>query len=420
MDSQEARSGHPASLGGVSLTMFLVFVGFSCSQFHGYLFEKRGLDALRIGLLLTAGFSAGVLSPLLQVPIIRYFHGPRRPLLAALAGAALSLALLPLVRGFAPLLVVFAVFSLCNSAIYPLNLACTLDVVRERRGLPGRPLVSGGPLRSGHGLFFRVRGLGTVGFLVGCFVSLFFPHPGELPLLYGGFAAALALAFAVVALDYRHMPVTPGSGAAPRSAPGFFQALSLLREPLTLRLLICLGVMNFANAMATSVQGNYLVHRFHEGQRAISLAWVISTACEVPLMLLCSRIVKTRGLRFVLALGLGGTLFKLLGLAAATQLWEYYLALTLHGFFFSAALTGFGVHLDRAFRRHDGPAVQSLAIVFYQGLPMSLAALAAGWIWHSLSLAAIYRVSAGIALAISGYAFFVLKAMESGASAEPR
>src|SRR5262245_36714795 len=120
-----------SSLASVSSVMFLIFVGFSCAQFHGYLFEKRGLDALRIGLLLTVGYGAGVISPLLQVPIIRRFGGPRGPLLAAMAGAALSLVLLPWARGFGSLLACFAAFSLCNSAIYPLNLACTLNVVRD-------------------------------------------------------------------------------------------------------------------------------------------------------------------------------------------------------------------------------------------------------------------------------------------------
>lgn len=400
-----------ASLASVSSVMFLIFAGFSCAQFHGYLFEKRGLDALAIGLLLTIGYGAGIVSPILQVPVIRRFRGPRGPLIAALLGAALSLALLPLARGFPALLAVFTIFSLCNSSIYPLNLACTLSALRARASDPSaRPA-------DGHGLFFRVRGLGTAGFLAGCFVSIFFPRPSQLPLLYAGFACALLAAMAVVAAAYRPLNVTPAAGLPDAPPPGFRKALGLLREPLTWRLMLCVGAMGFANSMATAVQGNYLVHRFHESQRTISIAWVVSTACEVPLMLLCSRLVKTRGLRFVMAIGLGGTLLKLLGLAGASHLWEYYLALVLHGFFFSGALTGLGVHLDRTFHHGAGPAVQSLAIVFYQGLPTSLAALCAGAIWNGRSLEAVYRFSAAVAVVISVYAFFVLRKMDRGGHA---
>jgi MFS family permease len=302
-----------------------------------------------------------------------------------LAGSAAALLLLPHLHGFWPLLICFSAFSFCGAAIFPLNAACTLEAMRGR----------------GHGHFFRIRSLGTLGFLVGCVISVFFPHLKDLPLLYGGFAAALLAALAVVAWEYRSAPA-PGIAAGPKvPMPTFVRALELLREPRTLRLLLLLGVMNFANVMATGVQGNYLVDRWHEGQRTISMAWVVSTACEVPLMLLCAAMLRRYGLRYVIAFGILGTLLKLVGAAAATQVWQYYLALALHGCFFSGALTGFSVHLDRTFRKDERAALQALAPVFYSGIPSSLAGLTAGLVWHSVSLRAVYLVAGAIASAAS-------------------
>ena len=379
----------------VSLTMFLIFVGFSSNQFHSYLFESRGIRGLQIGLIMMCGQGLGILSPLFQVSIIRRFGGPRPPLMLMIGGAGMALALLPHLRGFWPILICFCVFSFCGAGIFPLNAACTFEAMRNR----------------GHGTFFRIRSLGTLGFLVGCVISAFFPALSDLPLLYAGFAAFLLFALAVVAWEYR---MAPGAGADVYSASGpgrptFLKALALLREPRTLRLLILLGAMNFANVMATGMQGNYLIDRWHQGQRTISLAWVVSTACEVPLMLLCAAVLRKYGLRYVIGLGILGTLFKLVGLAAAGQVWQYYLALTLHGCFFSGALTGFSVFLDRTYKKEERASLQALAPVFYAGIPSSLAGLTAGVVWHAFSLRSVYLVSGAIAVLASGYALTLLR-----------
>lgn len=397
-----SASGRDVSLMAVSLTMFLVFVGFSSGQFHSYLFENRGIESLDIGLLIMAGQGAGILSPLFQVSIIRRLHGPRLPLMMMIAGAGSALASLPHLHGFWPLLAAFCLFSFCAAGLFPLNAACTFEAMRNR----------------GHGTFFHIRTLGTLGFLLGCAVSVFFPDLADLPLLYGGFAAFLFLALAVVALEYRYAPpesanLAAASGTskgAPRSfsAPTFSRSLALLKEPRTLRLLIVLGTMNFANSMATVVQGNYLVDRWHEGQRAISMAWVVSTACEVPLMLLCAAILRRHGLRYVIGFGLAGTLVKLVGLALAGEVWQFYLALAMHGCFFSGALTGFSVYLDRAYRKEERASLQALAPIFYGGIPASLAGLTAGVLWHSFSLHAVYLVSGAIAALAAGYACLLL------------
>ena len=325
--------------------------------------------------------------------------------------------MLPHLHGFWPLLIGFCGFTFCSAGIFPLNAACTFEALRHR----------------GHGTFFRLRAIGTSGYLAGCLVSVFFPTLADLPMLYGGFAAALFLALVVVAVEYRpHVAVpdpdpdsvslsVPGSGPIPaRPIPTFAQSLALLREPRTLRMLLVLGIMNFANSMATGVQGNYLVDRWDMDQRAISMAWVVSTACEVPLMLLCAFILRRYGLRYVIGLGIAGTLVKLVGLAFAGEVWQFYLALAMHGCFFSGAVTGFSVFLDRTYRREERSSLQALAPVFYAGIPSSLAGLTAGWVWDVHSLRAVYLVSGAIAVLATGYAFsFYLFGHNKGPGARP-
>jgi MFS transporter, PPP family, 3-phenylpropionic acid transporter len=377
--------------------MFLIFAGLSAAQFHAYLFESKGIQGLQIGILIMAGQGTAILSPLFQVSIIRRFGGPQVPLMLMLAGTAISMVLLPYMHSFMGFLFLFPIFSFCGASVFPLNAACTFEAMRNQ----------------GYGQFFRIRSLGTLGFLVGCLISVFFPTLLELPLLYKGFSAALIMALGVVFWDHRRGRLEKLSQAIleeikAHTPPRFFEALRRLREPQTLRLLVVLGLMNFANSMAIGVQGNYLMHKWHEGQRTISLAWVVSTACEVPLMLLCGGVLKKYGLGYVLGLGIFGTLFKLAGLAVAGTLWQFYLALTMHGCFYSGALTGFGIYIDRKYRREESPTLQTLSGVFYGGIPSALAGLGVGWLWHLFSLQAVYWVSGAIAVPTAIYAFFLL------------
>jgi hypothetical protein len=371
--------------------MFLTFAGISAGQFHAYLFEHRGISRMGIGLLLMSGQLAGLISPFFQIASIRRFHGPHLPFLMVLAGAGASLAMLPRLSGFPALLAGFAVFSFCSAGVFPLNAACAFESLRAR----------------GHDAFFRLRSLGTLGFLAGCLISLGFPSLSDLPFLYALFAAALGLALLSSLLEYRSLRAAAPAPDFPR--PSFGHALRLLGEPHTARLLLVLGVMNFANTMATSMQANYLVDRWQQGQRVISLAWAVSTGCEVPLMLLCAWMLRRRGLRAVLGFGIAGTLVKLAGLALAQEAWQYCLALVMHGCFFSGALTGFGVYLDRVHKAQDRPSLQVLAPVFYGTLPGALAGFAAGGLWHAYSLRSVYVVSGVIALGATAYAWFLLR-----------
>ncbi len=359
--------------------MFLIFLGFSSAQFHSYLFETKGLKAIEVGLVLTMGYAAAILSPAAQVHLIRYMGGARRPLLIMLALSGICLVALPHLDTFWALASVFALGTFCLSSVHPLNVACTLENLRHL----------------GHGLFFKLRTLGTVGFLIGCLGSVFFKDLSDLPWLYGGFALALGVAFLSIHRAYRNPEDT---GIPMKAAPSLKKALRLLARPRTLRLLIIIGVVNLANSMATGVQGNYLINHWESGQQSISQAWIISTACEVPWMFLCIYILRKYHLRYVLLLGVLGTVVKLAGMGFSQSLWQFYLSLTLHGFFFAGAATGFNVYLDRCYGPSERPTLQTFSMVFCGSIPYALGALLAGIIWEWVSLPAVYWTAAIIAL----------------------
>lgn len=386
-----------ASLWGAGSVMFLSFVGFAAAQFHGYLFEQMGFSPLQIGLLFGLGFTADIFAPILLVLAIRRLRGPRRPLLLVLLGAGLGTLLLPYSRGFAAAALLFSFTLFCSSSVNPMNTACTLEVTRTRGGA----------------FFFLLRTLGTAGYLTACIVSYFLPDPARLPLLYAGFGLASLLAIPVIARTYipedpRQAPEDILVNPHPRRTPGLRRALRLLSAPVAKRLLWALGAMNFANAMATLVQGNYLMARFAQGQASISLAWIIATACEIPLMLGCVWLVRRHGLRAVLGFGLLGTTLKLFFLGAADSYGVFLAGLAFHGCFFSGAVVGFSLFLDHRYAVADRPSLQALGSLFYAGLPLALGGLSAGVVWHLFGLRAVYLVAALIGLGAGGYTLILL------------
>jgi predicted MFS family arabinose efflux permease len=377
--------------------MFLSFVGFSASQFHGYLFQRLGFSPFHIGFLLFTGYGAGIVAPLIQVRSIRWLRGPRLPLLIVLSGAGVGLMVLPHLPHFPVLAVVFFLTLFCTMSTHPLTTACVLEVTRSR----------------GESMFFIIRTLGTVGFLAGCLVSFFRPDPVFLPWLYLGFGVAFLAAMASVVFGLK--PTDPSQAPEdilvvphPKGVPGFRRAFRLLSAPRPRRLLMALGLMNFANSMAILVQGNYLVNRFEGGQSSISMAWIISTATEIPLMLFCVFLVRRFNLQVVIAFGLLGTAVKLVTLGLADSRWVYFLGLTAHGCFYSGALVGFNLYLDRHFRVADRPVLQALGALFFQGLPSACGGLCAGLLWHFSGIRSVYWAAALVAVATALYTVFRL------------
>jgi MFS family permease len=400
--SAGARSptSHSSPVWGAGWVMFLSFAGLSATQFHGYLFEGMGFSPLQIGILLGTGYAAGIFAPAVQVVAIRKLRGPRIPLCLVLAGAGTGMALLPWAGNFATLLFLFFCTLFCSAGIHPLTAACALEATRTR----------------GQGVYFLIRSLGTAGFLAGCIASFYQPGSERLAWLYLGFGAAFWLTIPLVLnrfrpADARQAPedilVTPH----PRRTPGFRRALRLFSAPRPARLLWILGVMNFANAMATLVQGNYIVGHFGGEQKSISFAWIIATTFEIPLMILCAWLVRRHGLRTVIGFGLLGTTIKLLLLGAAESYGTFLAGLAFHGCLFSGALVGFNLFVDRRFAVADRPSLQSLGALFHTGIPNALGGLTAGLLWHYVGIRSVYVVAGGIGVGAGVYTVWMMRGL---------
>lgn len=370
---------------GVAAATFFAFAGVAANQFHGYLFELKGSSAMAIGFLLMTGYSASVFAPLVQMRLIRKSHGPYRPLLAVSFGAALALGLMPWARGFWDLWLLFATLSFCISSVFPLLTAATLETTRHQTR------------HQGHGLFVHIRGLGSAGFMVACLVCLAFPRSDKLAWIYAGFGLAFLISVAVLfpAAKWHDAQREGETQRVPR-APKLGVAWRRLFRGETSFLIFLIALMNFANVMATVVQGNYLIHRFQVSQGYISLAWVIATACEVVWMAVCARLVRSLDIRRLIVIGLWGTGLKLAFMGFASTYFSFVLGLVFHGLYFSFTLAGFGIYLDRRFRPSERPVLQALTSAMAQGLPAALAGLATGWLWHRFQLHSVYIVAAAL------------------------
>ena len=359
--------------------MFFAFTGIAAGQFHGYLFELKGSGAMAIGFLLMAGYLSAVAAPILQVQIIRRFSGPYLPFIGVSSGACIALVLMPHAKGFIGLLLLFSLLNFCVASIFPLLTAATLESTRTR----------------GHAIFVRIRGLGTVGFLAASVACLAFPRSEKLPWLYAGFGLGFLLSMAsLLPAARRHAREQSLHPKHRPPAPNLAKAWRRLAKGETSVMLVLLAAMNFANVMATAVQGNYLIHRFHLDQRSINLAWVVSTVFEIAWMFLCARILPILDIRRVIVVGLWGTVIKLGLLAWAESYFTFLFGLAFHGFFFSFTLTGFGVYLDKRFRPSERPAQQALTSALVQSIPAAMAGLLGGLLWHSLGLRSVYVFSA--------------------------
>jgi MFS_1 like family len=370
---------------GVAMAMFFSYAGIAANQFHGYLFEIKGHGALAIGWLFMTGYGVGIGAPFIQVLLIRKWHGPYWPLALVALGGALSMAYLPWASGFWALWGAFSVLSFCLASLFPLLNAATLETTRGK----------------GHSHFIRIRGFGSLGFLFASVLCLAVPRSERLPHLYLGFALGLLLAlFFIAPAGLFHRSQRLQRAAPVIRAPNIRKAMRRLFRGEAVILVLLLATMSYANVMATAMQGNYIIHQFGLDQRSISLAWTISTLCELVWMALCAYVVQTMDLRRMMVLGLWGTLAKLLLLAVATNYFTYVLGLAFHGLFFSFSLTGFGVYLDRRFRASERPGQQALTSGLVQGIPAALAGISSGWIWNSLELKSVYITAAILAGAI--------------------
>ncbi len=363
------EGGH--SLKALSWSIFFLYVGISSLQYHSYLFERLGFAAVEIGSILTLGYAAGIISPLFQLWILSKHSNPRYPLLGLSVLAALAVFLLPYQKSVIGAGLVYFFYMFATSGIFPLNTAHVFQLSRSR----------------GHGAFFKVRGLGTLAFCLGCFASALGALRFEFSALYSLFAAAFLVSALFVLFSPKVLDtLTPQVEIRENLFVSLRRMVILLWKKPMRQILIPICVLGLANGLSVPVQSNYLAHSLNVGKAAISLSWAWASLWEIPLMLLCGHWIMRYGLKPLLLLGFGGTVLRLILWSYASEPWTFAIALSLHGCYYAGVISAFGVFIDKNYEGSERHRIQVVAGLFYGGFVTSIGAFSSGILWEYFSL----------------------------------
>ena len=357
-----------------------------------YFRENAGLSGTQLGLLLGVRPLMGMLfQPFWGQVADR--TGSRTRVLAGIAVAnSLLLALLPMARGFAPLLLAMAGAALFGTSLMPMAISVSMAAL-------GRQATS-------H--FGRVRVWGTVGFLI---LVVGFPwllhgwqqlrnlesapggpsEPG-LGLLFL-LAALLTLAAAGVAWTL------PARGAlVARAQRGDLRRL--LRHGPYLRLLV------FTFSAYLCLQGPILLFpvlvRAHGGDvGTLSRMWIPMLLLEIPLVSLSGANLRRVGARGLLAIGVAADGLRWLGCSLAPSLaWIYALQL-LHGVVVAGLILGIALYVESVVPERLRSTGQGLVAMLGISFAAMLSASSAGWLLDHFGTVAPYRVGGAGALLLS-------------------
>ena len=262
-----------------------LFAAIAC--FYPFLviyYRQQGLSGPQIGLL--SGLTP--LLTLLGAPLwTNLADATRRHRLVfclMIVVTAATLALLPTLHAFAPLLVMIVVLSACFAPIIALLDSATLAMLGNRRELYG-----------------RVRVGGTLGYVVtGALIGALVQRAGLQFSFWTGTALLLVLLLAAQRLSFGEAsPGAPPPGAAPVGAPQpAARAGGSVRTLLADRRWWPFLALAFAGGLASVISSNYLFAYMRElgaPESSMGLAITLSVVSEVPVLFFGNRLVSRFG-----------------------------------------------------------------------------------------------------------------------------
>lgn len=334
--------------------------------------EARGLSAVQIGVLLSAGQWVKVASNPLIARLSDRHGQTRQPLIVLSVGSLASLALFAAVDGFAALLAVSILSSVCLSAFFPLG-----DSLGARAAIA-------------HGLDYgRMRLWGSLAFIAassgGGWLLAGRPPDLVLPMLL---AASALLVCACIAL-----PGQPASTARGKAAGWTALAGRRLILPV-----LAASLIQASHAMLYVV-GSLHWHAAGHGKGTIGWLWAASVAVEVVLFAVGGKLLRRFGTATFLLLGAVAGLARWTLAAGSTELWALIIIQLLHAATFAA------VHLAIVdlIAREAPPGLANTVQGLYAaaiGIAMGSAMLGAGALYEGLGGSAFLAMSllAGVAL----------------------
>ena len=385
----------PFSILRFSLSMFFIYVGISSLQFHSIILESKGFSGTLLGVALMMGYISALSAPFFIAWWSPKFQNPRTPLYCILAMAGITLPLLAYLQSPYILLPTYFIHTFCVWCVFPLHMTYGMDVCRDK----------------GNSFFFLIRSLGTLGFVAGCIATFFFVESTTLQWVYLAMGVSFLIATLVLFVPTPFFPKQLNHNPAPRPATYNVSTTSLWQEWKAIykdsfirKLILPIALVSCGNTMATSVQGNYLIHSFAGTKSTVSMAWILCTGFEIPIMLFCAFLIKRWNVSLVVMLGVTGTFIRLVGMSFSESLSQLFFFFTLHGFFYAGVVTGLGVCLDKIHQSKHS-AKQALFSLTYASVPSILGSFCAGFVWEHFSLKAVYGLAFGISCV--GFILFI-------------
>ena len=379
---------------------FLSFAVFgSVMPFLSVFFqEDRGLTKAQVGYVMSAAAVPMMLTPVLVTLLADTRIDARRLMSAVFGLTGAMLAALWFVRGFWPVLIVWAIYNLALAPVVSLQDGINFSIQRRR-------LAEAKPTLAYH----RVRVWGTVGYIVPSVVLYLLLRDGEglsliLPVAGACCAFGAVNAFWMPDPKLREKPKEESELAQAGGLPTFEAARVLFRGRM-LGFTIAAMLTQFAAAAYYLFYPLYLTDVVHIDGRWLGLISSCGVTLEVLVILAYGRLLRRFGYRWMMTFGSACMVARLMLLAAWPTPAVAIGSQVFHGVWVLVVHVMPATYLDRHASDRFRHSIQGLHVILIGGVCRVAANLVAGWV-AEISLTAVFAYGA-VCCAVAGAILWV-------------
>ena len=270
------------------------------------------------------------------------------------------------------------------------------------------------------GDYGHVRIGGTISFILCCLVFERFVRISDDP-TGQRIVMTFAVLLAIQALSLLLLPPAPKrlarpAACAPAGSPapaGVPAALRLFLQPGFIAFIIAGFLARFAMMSYYSFFSRYLNEVY--GFKNVGYIWLLGSVCEFPLIFWSRNIMARIGVRNLFALGLLGTVVRLLGFGCQGGLWTVIAMQPLHMLTFGAFHCSSVTYVSRSFPNRLQGSAQGIYYAVTVGLGSFLGSAAGGVVLEHFGYVAMYLAFAAVAAAALVIAILFVPKLEKPA-----
>ena len=254
------------------------------------------------------------------------------------------------------------------------------------------------------GDYGHVRIGGTISFILCCLVFERFVRISDDP-TGQRIVMTFAVLLAIQALSLLLLPPAPKrlarpAACAPAGSPapaGAHDALRLFLQPGFIAFIIAGFLARFAMMSYYSFFSRYLNEVY--GFKNVGYIWLLGSVCEFPLIFWSRNIMARIGVRNLFALGLLGTVVRLLGFGCQGGLWTVIAMQPLHMLTFGAFHCSSVTYVSRSFPNRLQGTAQGIYYAVTVGLGSFLGSAVGGIVLEHCGYVTMYLAFAAVAAA---------------------